>query len=120
MTNKEIALKFLATCALNDPKEAFAQYVHTNFRHHNQYFKGDRLSLMNAMVEAGKTMPNKSFNIKQVYEADGKVAVFSQVVKESMEIAVVHMMRFENGKISEMWDVGQIVDKNSPNENGAF
>lgn len=37
-----------------------------------------------------------------------------------MEIAVVHMFRFENGKILEMWDVGQVMEKDSPNENGMF
>lgn len=75
---------------------------------------------MNAMIEADKTSPNKSFSAKQVFETDDRVAVFSHVVKDNMEIAVVHMFRFENGKISEMWDVGQLIDKNSPNKNGIF
>lgn len=75
---------------------------------------------MNAMIEADKTSPNKSFSVKQVFETDDRVAVFSHVVKDNMEIAVVHMFRFENGKISEMWDVGQLIDKNSPNKNGIF
>jgi len=113
-------MKFLEMCALEDPKTAFAEYVNSNFKHHNQYFKGDRDSLMNAMSENSKTAPNRSFNIKQVYETDDRVAVFSQVIKDKMQIAVVHMMRFENGKISEMWDVGQILEKDSPNENGVF
>lgn len=75
---------------------------------------------MNAMIESDKTHPNKSFTIKQVYETDDRVAVYSHVVKETMDIAVVHMFRFENDKISEMWDLGQIIDKNSPNKNGMF
>jgi predicted SnoaL-like aldol condensation-catalyzing enzyme len=120
MTNREIAIQFIQTCALQDPKVAFAKYTSSNFKHHNAYFPGDRDSLMNAMVEAGKANPNKSFTIKQVYETDDRVALYSHVVKEKMEIAVVHMMRFENGKISEMWDLGQIIDKASPNQNGMF
>jgi predicted SnoaL-like aldol condensation-catalyzing enzyme len=120
MDNKQTAVAFLTMCALQSPKEAFAKFVNVNFRHHNQYFPGDRDSLMNAMTEADKTHPNKTFTVKQVFEAADKVAVHSHVVKDSMEIAVVHMLRFESGKISEMWDVGQIMEKNSPNMNGMF
>lgn len=120
MTNKETAIKFLMACALQSPKTAFAQYTNPNFKHHNQYFKGDGESLMNAMIEADQSAPNKSFTVKQVFETDDRVALYSHVVKEQMEIAVVHMLRFENGKISEMWDVGQIIEKGSPNENGLF
>lgn len=120
MSNKETAIAFLQMCALESPVQAFAKYTNANFRHHNQYFPGDRDSLMNAMVEADKTHPNKSFTIKQAFETGDQVALYSHVVKETMDIAVVHMFRFENGKISEMWDVGQIIDKNSPNKNGMF
>lgn len=120
MTNQETAVKFLQICALESPKKAFDMFVHANFKHHNQYFPGDRNSLMNAMIEADATHPNKKFEIKQVFENKDTVALHSRVVKEAMEIAVVHIMRFENGKISEMWDVGQVLDKNSPNKNGMF
>lgn len=120
MTNQEIAIKFLQTCALVSPKTAFAEYVHVNLVHHNQYFAGDRDTLMNAMIESDKSHPNKSLTVKQVFETGDRVAIYSHVVKEKMEIAVVHMFRFENGKIVEMWDVGQLMDKASPNKNGMF
>ncbi len=120
MSNKEAAIKFLETCALQSPVEAFAKYTNPNFKHHNQYFKGDAKSLMDAMVAADKEAPNKSFRVKQVFETGDRIALYSHVVKEKMEIAVVHMLRFENGKVSEMWDVGQIMEKDSPNENGMF
>lgn len=120
MTNKEIATKFLETCALKSPEEAFENYVNENFRHHNQYFKGDAASLKKAMMEADKVAPNKSLSIKQVFESKDRVALYSHVVKDAMEIAVVHIFRFENGKIPEMWDVGQVIGKDSPNENGMF
>lgn len=120
MKNSEVAIKFLETCALKNPEMGFAEYTNSKFKHHNQYFAGDRDSLMKAMVEADKSAPNRSFTVKQVFETDDRVAIYSHVVKEKMEIAVVHMFRFENGKISEMWDVGQMIDKDSPNENGIF
>lgn len=120
MIHTEIAVDFLKICALKSPKLAFEKYVDVNFKHHNQYFPGDRDSLMNAMIEADTNHPNRSFSIKHIFENDDKVAVHSHVVKDTMEIAVVHIMRFKNGKISEMWDVGQIMEKNSPNKNGMF
>ena len=75
---------------------------------------------MNGMIEADKSAPNRDFKVKQVFETEDRVALYSHVVKDHMEIAVVHMLRFENGKISEMWDVGQVIEKESPNKNGMF
>lgn len=34
--------------------------------------------------------------------------------------AVVHIFRFEKGKIAELWDLGQEIMANSANENGVF
>jgi len=36
------------------------------------------------------------------------------------EIAAVHIVRFDGDRIVEMWDVGQQVPAESPNENGMF
>lgn len=120
MNNREIAIKFLETCAMQSPKMAFAEYTNANFKHHNQYFAGDRDSLMNAMIAADQDQPNKSITIKQAFETADRVALYSHVAKEKIDIAVVHMFRFENGRISEMWDVGQVLEKDSPNKNGMF
>lgn len=120
MTHSNTATRFLEMCALESPEKAFDLYTNPNFKHHNQYFPGDRDSLRDAMIEADRTAPNKAFKIMQVFETEDRVAVFSQVIKETMEIAVVHMFRFENEKISEMWDVGQLLEKDSPNQNGMF
>ncbi len=35
-------------------------------------------------------------------------------------IAVVHLFRFQAGKIVEMWDCGQQLPADSPNTDGAF
>jgi len=34
--------------------------------------------------------------------------------------AVVHIFRFENGNIVELWDLGQPVPEESPNQYGMF
>jgi hypothetical protein len=35
-------------------------------------------------------------------------------------MAVVHILRFKNGKIVEEWEAGGEIPADSPNENGAF
>lgn len=120
MNNKEIAVDFLKNCATGNVKFAYDKYTASNFKHHNQYFKGDRESLMNAMIEADKTHPNKSYESIFAVEENDRVVVYSKVAKENMLIAVFHAFKFQNNKIVEMWDVGQAIDPNCPNENGLF
>ena len=68
MTNKEKAKTFLKMAASGDVRAAYEKFIAPNFIHHNQYFKGDRQSLMLAMEEASKTSPNKLIDVKQVFE----------------------------------------------------
>lgn len=35
-------------------------------------------------------------------------------------LAMVHIFRFENGQIAELWDLARPVPEDSPNENGMF
>ncbi len=120
MTQKQIAISFLQLAGGGQTKEAFDQYVTPDFIHHNQYFKGDRTSLQNAMQEAHETSPNKALEVRHCFEDGETVVTHSLVVKEDMEIAVVHIFRFENNRIAELWDLGQLIEKASPNENGVF
>lgn len=123
MTNKEIAVSFLKAAASGDVKSAYEKFVANSFIHHNQYFKGDRQSLLEAMEEANKVSPNKSIDVKYAYEDGNTVICHSLVEREdpdAAEIAVVHIMRFENFKIAELWDLGQEILKDCPNENGLF
>ena len=50
------------------------------------------------------------------------VAVHSHVKQkqEDIEGAVVHMFRFENDLIVELWDVGQAIPVETTNEHGIF
>ena len=124
MSNHQHAAKtFLKMAGTGNVQEAYDRYVAPSFIHHNQYFRGDRQSLLTAMQEASKTSPNKSIDIKQVYEDGDTVIVHSLVTRQdphAPEIAVVHILRFEHGRVAELWDVGQTVSKESPNENGLF
>ena len=122
MSQKEIATEFLMLAASGRAKDAFARFVGDGFRHHNGYFPGDGPSLMTAMDENAKQFPGKTLEVKIAVEEGDKVATFSKVVHSPGETgaAVVHIFRFAGGKIAELWDVGQAVPEDSPNEYGMF
>lgn len=120
MSNKDVAISFLKMTGSGEVNSAYDKYVASDFIHHNQYFKGDRESLMNAMIEAHKKNPNKSIEIKYSYCDGSTVITHSLVCKQEINIAVIHIFRIEGGKIKELWDLGQPIDKKSPNENGLF
>lgn len=123
MTLKEKAQHFLKLASGGDPRKAFELYVSKNFIHHNAYFKGDRQSLMLAMEEAHKLHPNKVFQMLHVIEDGDMVAVHSRVQQEgegSWEGAVIHIFRFKDDLVEELWDFGQAVPQNMINENGMF
>jgi predicted SnoaL-like aldol condensation-catalyzing enzyme len=122
MTNKEMAIDFIHKCADGKSREAFSLYTGKNFKHHNAFFKGDADSLVNAMEESDKQLPNRSFEIKRTI-ADGDTVALHSHMKPSPDhlgYAVMHILRFANGKIAEMWDFAQEIPKNMPNENGMF
>ena len=121
--HKETATSFLKMAGMGEVQDAYDRHVAPSFIHHNQYFKGDRQSLLTAMREASKATPNKTIEIKHVYEDDDTVITHSLVTRQdpaAPDVAVVHIFRFEHDRIIELWDVGQPISKDSPNENGTF
>ena len=118
----DIATEFLSLCASGKVREAYDRHVAENFRHHNAYFPGDRDALLTAMEQSAQSEPNKSFTVRQTIESADRVAVMSHLrrAQADLEYAVVHMLRFEDGKIVEMWDVGQEIPRDSPNKLGMF
>ncbi|WP_235299410.1 nuclear transport factor 2 family protein [Portibacter marinus] len=117
---KDIAKDFLHLVGTGKVEEGYDKYVSKEFIHHNQYFKGDRQSLLEAMKQAHNDEPNELVDVKNVFQDGQTVITHSLIVKKSMKITVVHLFKFENGKIVELWDLGQIIDEASPNENGLF
>jgi len=121
-TNAGIAERFLLMCASGQVREAYGLYVADDFRHHNAYFQADRESLLLGMEQSAQAEPNKSFTIKQTIESGDRVVMLSHLRREQadVDIAVMHILRFEGSRIVEMWDVGQVIPKESPNAVGMF
>lgn len=121
-SHKEIAITFLKLVATGSVRDAFQQYIGANFIHHNPYFAGDGEALMLAMEENASINPDKIFEVKLAIQEDNMVTVYSHVKqhKDDLGGAVVHIFRFQENKIVELWDIGQPVPEDSPNENGMF
>ena len=122
MENHDIAVVFLRMCARGEVRDAYERHVAAGFVHHNAWFPGDRESLLLAMEQGAAKEPNKAFEPKQVVDGGDRVAVLSHLVRADagVEIAVVHILRFEGGRIVELWDIGQEIPKDSPNALGMF
>jgi predicted SnoaL-like aldol condensation-catalyzing enzyme len=123
MSPKEMAVSFLQMAGGGNVREAYEKFIAPDFIHHNQYFKGDRESLMLAMEEASRKSPNKSIDVKHAYQDEETVITHSQVTRKNPSepaIAVVHIFRFKDGRVAELWDVAQPMINDSPNEHGTF
>lgn len=121
-SRKETAVSFLQMVAAGDVREAFVQFTSGEFLHHNPYFRGDAESIILGMEENAHKNPEKMFEVKHALEEGERIAVHSHVRQHPGDIgaAVVHLFRFEGQRIVEMWDVGQPIPSESPNENGVF
>jgi predicted SnoaL-like aldol condensation-catalyzing enzyme len=121
-SHRDTAVSFMQLVASGKVREAYDRHVSANFRHHNPFFRGDRESLMHAMEENAAKNPNKVLEVKRTLEDGDYVAVHSHVRQNAQDRggAAVHIFRFENGRIAELWDVGQAIPQDSLNEFGMF
>ena len=69
-----------------------------------------------------KKTSNRIFDVRQIIQDGDLVAIHSyiQQSENNLEIAVVHILKFENSKIIEAWDIIQPFPENIVNENGMF
>lgn len=120
--HKKAAISFLNLVTSGKIDEVYQKYVGPNFRHHNPFFPSDANSLATGMKENEIKFPNKVLKIKNILGDGNLVAVHShvQLISGETELAVVHIFRFSNDKIVELWDLGQSIPKDSPNKFGMF
>lgn len=119
---KEAAVSFLRLAASGRVREAYEAHVGPGFRHHNPYYRGDAASLRKGMEENAVQAPNKVLEVQRALEDGDLVAVHSRVRPnpDHLGYSVVHLFRFEEGRIVEAWDTGQEVPEEMENENGMF
>jgi predicted SnoaL-like aldol condensation-catalyzing enzyme len=119
---KEAALDFMHLVVKGNIQDAYRKYIADDFLHHNAHFKGDRQSLMKAMEENHVQNPNKILSVKHSLKDGDLVAIHSHIKMnpEDKGVAVVHIFRFKDSRIVELWDLGDPVPAESLNENGMF
>jgi predicted SnoaL-like aldol condensation-catalyzing enzyme len=119
---KEMAVNFLKLASSGAVQEAYSRLVGPGFKHHNPFFEGTAAALLAGMEENARLNPGKIFEIKQVIGENNFVVTHSHVRQKQDDLGamVVHIFRFENGRIVELWDVGQPVPKESLNQFGMF
>lgn len=122
ITNKEIAIGFLTEVATGSVFDAYEKYASIEFKHHNLHYKGDLISLRNGMYESQQNFPHKTLEIKQVIAEGDTVMTHSHVRLDPHDVGFIlaHIFKIKNNKIIELWDFGQAIPDNSPNEHGAF
>lgn len=123
MTNyRDASVSFLKLASSGKVKEAYSRYVGDGFRHHNPFYEGSAESLQAGMEENARQHPDKVLDVKRVIAEGEFVVVHSHIRQKPGDsgAAVVHIFRFENGRIVELWDLGQPVSEESPNQYGMF
>jgi predicted SnoaL-like aldol condensation-catalyzing enzyme len=118
----QAAVDFLQLIVAGRIEEGYRKFVDMHGKHHNPYFPAGFPALQAAMTDDHEKFPDKKFTIHSVIGDGNTVAVHSHIVMDSGEknFAVVHIFRFEHGRIVEMWDCAQSLPVDSPNADGAF
>ncbi len=119
---KDRALDFLRMVTAGEIRAAYRRHVAPGFRHHNAWFAGDADSLMRGMEDNHERFPRKLAQVRHALEDGDTVAVHThlRLEPEDRGMALVHIFRFEDGLIAELWDLGQPVPEQMQNENGMF
>jgi predicted SnoaL-like aldol condensation-catalyzing enzyme len=121
-SHKNSAIDFLKLVTSGRIDEAYKKHVDLSGKHHNCYFPSGLQVLKNAMIENHKQFPVKHYSVKNVVGDGDLVAVHGHLVFKEGEpgMVVVHLFRFDGGKIVEFWDCGQQIPADMPNKDGVF
>ena len=121
-SHKEIAVQFLELAVAGRIDEAYERFVDMTGKHHNPYFPAGFPALKQAMIENHAQFPDKRIAVKHIIAEGDMVATHSRVTLNpgDKNIAVVHLFRFQGGRIVEFWDIGQPIEPDSPNRDGLF
>jgi predicted SnoaL-like aldol condensation-catalyzing enzyme len=119
---KVVAVDFLRKAATGSAEDAFAQYVSPAFRHHHPHFAGDAASLRDAMQQNALQFPGRLIEVQHVIQEGDLVVVHSRIRFDATgpSIATMHLLRFHQNLIVELWDITQPEPETVLNEHGMF
>ncbi|GAA3469283.1 MULTISPECIES: nuclear transport factor 2 family protein [Nonomuraea] len=121
--NKQTAQTFF-NLAFNDkqPAEAVARYLGSSYTQHNPQAPDGSEAFVQFVSGFASQFPQLSLDIKRVV-AEGDLVVMHSLMKTSPDdrgTAIVDIVRVQDGKIVEHWDVLQPVPETAANDNTMF
>jgi predicted SnoaL-like aldol condensation-catalyzing enzyme len=119
---QERATQFLQLASSGSVDDAYARFVAPTGKHHSLRFAAGFNALKTGMRENYRQFPNKQPTLKHALSDGDLVAIHSHVVHQPGDpgVAAMHLFRFEDGKIVELWDFAQPIPAKSPNADGLF
>jgi len=123
MTPKEVVTKFMDEFYTQKKvREAFENWVEPGYIQHNPMAKTGRDAAIAFLEPFFQSHPDAKYSIKRIIADGNLVAVHSHAVFTPGErgLAIVDILRVDNCKIAEHWDVAQPVPEKSANTNGMF
>jgi predicted SnoaL-like aldol condensation-catalyzing enzyme len=123
LTPKEVVTRFITKLYLDkQAREAFETWVEPGYIQHNPLAKTGRDAAIAFLEPFFQSHPDASYSIKRII-ADGNLVAVHSHAKFSADdrgLAIVDILRVDNCKIAEHWDVAQPVPEKSANTNGMF
>jgi predicted SnoaL-like aldol condensation-catalyzing enzyme len=125
LTPKEVVTRFITKLYLDkQAREAFETWVEPGYIQHNPLAKTGRDAAIAFLEPFFQSHPDASYSIKRIIADGNLVAVHSHArftaAPDDRGLAVVDILRVDNCKIAEHWDVAQPVPEKSANTNGMF
>jgi predicted SnoaL-like aldol condensation-catalyzing enzyme len=123
LTPKEVVSAFMTKFYLEKKvREAFETWVEPDYIQHNPLAKTGRDAAIAFLEPFFQSHPDASYSIKRIIADGNLVAVHSHAkfTADDRGLAVVDILRVDNCKIAEHWDVAQPVPEKSANTNGMF
>ena len=123
LSNREIVTRFIDLFYRQGRvREAFETYVAEDYIQHNPLAPDGRAAAISALEPFFASQPNAVREVHRII-VDGDLAAVHVRVRQNAEdrgFAVVDLLRLENGKIVEHWDVIQPVPERSANPHPMF
>jgi predicted SnoaL-like aldol condensation-catalyzing enzyme len=120
---KEVVTKFMNEFYVEKRvRDAFETWVVPQYIQHNPMAQNGRDAAIAFLEPFFKSHPDAHYEIKRVIADGDLVAVHSHAVFTPGErgLAIVDILRVENCKVVEHWDVAQPVPEKSANTNTMF
>ncbi|KAA8995854.1 MULTISPECIES: ester cyclase [Pectobacteriaceae] len=120
--NRALVIEFYTAVLINHNVDLAYQYLSEDYIQHNPFIATGREALITTLRDYFASYPNAESHIIRT-STDGDLVylhVFAKNDPQDTGNAVVDILRVDNGKIVEHWDVVQPVPQTSANQNGMF